>query len=491
MNRQVFEDFLRFVEFSQEDIDANLEDWIFACKQLAISEEDVIEAQQHYIPDNWDIQYKGVRMIIGAIIRETIDLCKANQYKAEGKKIVYGILPAILSNYLAIKKSGGDDVYVAFPDIFLAKVLNAFFHRLEPMLSSAEESGMSYGCRHCALNKARITARDQGIIPNPDIIWTWGLNCDEGPKTDEYINCLIDEGWNVEITRIPHDTYWGDDDSQDMERVEYLADQLNYSKKRVEEAIGFKITDESIKAAGADSMGYAMKIAQLNTLAMKADPFPIGGNVLSILGSPLSMPYNTGLKHMSDAVVELTKEVKAAIKAGEGVLPAGAPKVGVYFTPYCVPWVERIFRENGVTLAFSLISVVTPKALSKPAKFKNDPYRSVAEGWLRGAAGGNMGAEFDSWVDKVETFKPDAMLMGFFDFDRWLGAHQKMGAKYMEEKTDVPVFYVEADFWDDRDYSMEALRTRIESICQIAKIQKVKTDKKKALAAAEAAKTEG
>ena len=223
-----------------------------------------------------------------------------------------------------------------------------------------------------------------------------------------------------------------------------------------------------------------MKVAQLNQMAMKADPFPIGGNVLSILGSPMSMPYNTGMHYMGDAVDMLIKEVKEAISKGEGVLPKGAPKVGVYFTPYCVPWVERIFRENGVCLAFSLISVASPKSLTRPYLFKDDPYRSVAEGWLRGAAGGNMGSEFESWVEKVETFKPDAMLMGFFDFDRWLGAHHKMGAKYVEEKTGVPVFYIEADFWDDRDYSSEALRTRIESICQVAKYQKARKDRLKA-----------
>jgi hypothetical protein len=480
MNKKTYEDFLRFAVFSEEEIAANLDDWIFACNQLGISEDDVRYAMETYIPENWDVKYVGVRKILGAVIRETIDLCKANEYKRQGKKIVYGILPAILTNYLAIKMSGGDDVYVAFPDIFLAKVLNGFFHRLEPMLSCAENSGMSYGCRHCALNKTRISAREKGIIPTPDIIWTWGLNCDEGPKTDEYINCMVDPDWKVEITRIPHDTYWGDDDSQDLERIEYLSDQINYSLKKVEETIGITVTPESIKAAGAEAMKYAMKVAQLNQIAMKADPFPIGGNVLSILGSPMSMPYNTGLKYMNDAIDTLLVEVKQAIANGEGVLPKGAPKVGVYFTPYCVPWVERLFRENGVCLAFSLISVATPQSLARPAKFRGDPYRTVAEGWLRGAAGGNMGAEFESWVDKVNTFKPDAMLMGFFDFDRWLGAHHKMGAKYVEEKTGVPVFYVEADFWDDRDYSKEALRTRVESICQVAKIQKAKRDRLKA-----------
>ena len=42
----------------------------------------------------------------------------------------------------------------------------------------------------------------------------------------------------------------------------------------------------------------------------------------------------------------------------------------------------------------------------------------------------------------------------------------------MQERTGVPSYYIEADFWDDRDYSPEALKTRIESVCQIIKMRK-------------------
>ena len=64
------------------------------------------------------------------------------------------------------------------------------------------------------------------------------------------------------------------------------------------------------------------------------------------------------------------------------------------------------------------------------------------------------------------------MLFGLFDFDRWLGPHQRILAKIIEEKAKIPSFYVEGDYWEDRDYSQEALRTRIESICEIMKMRK-------------------
>ena len=46
-----------------------------------------------------------------------------------------------------------------------------------------------------------------------------------------------------------------------------------------------------------------------------------------------------------------------------------------------------------------------------------------------------------------------------------------MQAKIVEETLHIPCFYIEADFWDDREYSPEALRTKIESICQVFKMR--------------------
>ena len=42
----------------------------------------------------------------------------------------------------------------------------------------------------------------------------------------------------------------------------------------------------------------------------------------------------------------------------------------------------------------------------------------------------------------------------------------------MEKKTKLLVFYIEGDVWEDRDYSPEALRARIESIAEIVKMRK-------------------
>ena len=104
----------------------------------------------------------------------------------------------------------------------------------------------------------------------------------------------------------------------------------------------------------------------------------------------------------------------------------------------------------------------------------DDPYMATAESWLRMGTGAssNAGYEAEQIYEKLETFGADGMVLGFWDFDRWLGSHHRLLAKMIEEKTKLPVFYIEGDAWEDRDYSPEALRTRIESICEIVKMRK-------------------
>ena len=208
----------------------------------------------------------------------------------------------------------------------------------------------------------------------------------------------------------------------------------------------------------------------LTRLNAEADPQPLRGSALVNFCHPFSMPFNTGIEYMEDALDTMIEEVKVEVAAGRGIYPKGAPKVGAYFIPYAVPWVDKIFMENGVATSSSLTMIPSAKQLIPPSG--TDLYQNIAEQWLRMVFGMGCHVEIKTWIEKVKRAKPDALLMGFFDYDRWLGQMHKMGAREVEKATGVPTFYIEADFFDDRDYSQEALRTRIESISQVIKMRK-------------------
>lgn len=469
MGKDIYENFLRLTGFEENEMSEYLPEWRKASEKLGLTKEDIRFATEEWIPSHFEVGLEGIRKFIGSRIREVIDITKANEYKKRGVKIVYGILPAILDYYYALKLTAPDKVYVSFPDIFLVTTLNAFFHKLNPYLDEAERTGFSYGCRHCALNKTRYAAHRLGLIPAPDISWIWGFICDEGPKTDEFIQVYYDPGWKTYFTRIPHDQPLGTVEDEVVERVEYLASQMRDGFEFVQKEIGIKVPDEKIKEVQSIRRRYSIKLAELYRL-MAVDPPPLSGEICNFFYEPLATPYNTGIRWMENALDILVKEIGQRVAKKEGILPKGAPKLMVYFLPHSLPWVAKIFERSGVGVPLSVFYVLSKKELSPPTF--EDPYMAAAQAWFRRGNRVNVGYEAEQICEKLETYGADGMVFGFFDFDRWWGAHHRLLARMIEEKTKLPVFYIEGDVYEDRDYSQEALRTRIESICEIIKMRK-------------------
>jgi benzoyl-CoA reductase/2-hydroxyglutaryl-CoA dehydratase subunit BcrC/BadD/HgdB len=469
MAKDIYEDFLRLTGFEEGEMSEYLPAWHKASEKLGLTKDDIKFATEKQVPTYFAIELEGIRKLLGSFIKEVIDLTKANEYKERGVKIVYGILPALLHYYYALKLTAPDKVFVSFPDIFLNMVASVFFHKINPFLEEAERTGIPYGCRHCALNKTRYAARRLGIIPSPDISWIWGFICDEGPKTDEFIRIYHTPTWKTYITRIPHDQPLGTVEDEVIDRVEYLANQMRDGFESVQKEIGIKVADEKINEVINMWQRYAAKVSELSFL-MAADPQPLGAVNARLFWEPLSLPFNTGIEAVEKALDITIREVKQRVDNKEGMLPKGAPKLMVYTVPVNLPWIAKMFEENGVGIPFSEAFTLSRKQLQPPTF--EDPYMAAAEGWLRMSMSVNPGYQAEQICEKLVTHKADGMVFGLMDFDRWLGSSHRLLARIVEEKTKLPVFYIEGDIWEDRDYSQEALRTRIESICEIVKMRK-------------------
>jgi benzoyl-CoA reductase/2-hydroxyglutaryl-CoA dehydratase subunit BcrC/BadD/HgdB len=469
MAKDIYEDFLRLTGFEEDEMSEYLPQWRKASERLGLTEDDVKFAVEKQLPTYFAIELEGIRKLLGCFVKETIDLTKANEYKEQGVKIVYGILPAILHFYYALKLTAPDKVYVSFPDIFLTLVMNGLFHKLAPYLEEAEKTGIPYGCRHCALNKTRYAAFRLGIIPPPDISWIWGFICDEAPKTDEFIRIYHDPEWKTYITRLPHDQPLGTVEDEVIDRVEYLANQMRDGFESAQKEIGIKVSEEKINEVIAIWQRYATKLSELAQL-MATDPQPLGVISARPFWEPLFCPFNIGLEPIEKALDIIIKEIKQRVAKNEGILPKGAPKLMIYSIHPSVPWIAKMFEDNGVGIPFPEFFTLTKKQLTPPTF--EDPYMAAAEGWLRTSGMVNPGYQAEQICEKMVTLKVDGMVMGLMDFDRWLGSSHRLLARMIEEKTKLPVFYIEGDNWDDRDYSQEALKTRIESICEIVKMRK-------------------
>ena len=464
-----YENFLRLMGFEEDEMSKYVPEWRKASEKIGLTEEDIEFATKEFLPANYDMELKGVRKLLGCYIKETIELAKANEYKQKGVKVLYGILLAITHYYAALKMAAPDKIYVSFPDILLVTTLQCFFHKLNPYLEEAEKAGIPYGCRHCALNKTRYVGRKSGLLPPPDVSWIWGFTCDEGPKTDEFIRLYLDPEWKTYISRLPHDATLGTVEDEDDERVAYLAAQMRDGFEFTQKGLGVTVKEETLKKVIDDFQRYLNKLDVLYQL-MGSDPQPLSGQEGQFFAETLIRPFNIGQEPLEEALDIVIDEIKERVAKKQGILPPGAPKLMSNFVPIYIPWLVKTFEQNGVGLTY-LEGFMPSKKQLQPPRFE-DPFMAVAETWLKQSYAVNPGYKADLMAEKINARGVDGMVFGFFDFDRWLGSDHKLLSKMVREKANVPVFYIEGDLFDDRDYSPEALRTRIESICEIVKMRK-------------------
>jgi benzoyl-CoA reductase/2-hydroxyglutaryl-CoA dehydratase subunit BcrC/BadD/HgdB len=471
MQESIYKEFLQLAGFDQEEIATCLPEWIVAAKKLGLTAEDMHYAVREWLPKHWNLELAGIRKCIGLYIREVMEITKLHQHKQNGIKVIFGSLPALPFIFQAIKRIGGNEVFVSYPDICLVTVLGSFFHKPSVFIEKVDSCTIHAGCSHCGLVKTRLGAKMTQLIPSPDVIWSWGIACNEAPKMDELINCYLNTDWNAVFSSVPHDTYLGEVEEENEERCAYIAAQIRDGQKQIEKVTGIVVSEEQIRSSLEFVDRFMRKVHYLHDLACHADPQPLSGNELSLIGQMMTLPFNTGFAYVEEALDLTIKEVEMLIAQKKGPLPAGAPRLGCYFIPFCVPWVERMFRENGVNLSFSTFYAATRK-LMKPTKYQ-DPYEIMAAKMLRMPGIVNIAYELDLTFEIIKELHPDAMLQGFYNFDRWMGVHHRITTKGVEEEMKIPHFYIEGNMWDDRAYRTEDLKTRVESISHFLKMNKM------------------
>jgi benzoyl-CoA reductase/2-hydroxyglutaryl-CoA dehydratase subunit BcrC/BadD/HgdB len=464
-DEELYEKFMEQCGFEKDEISEQMPLLQKALKKLLIEPEDINLAVNKFIPEFFDISLKGVRKLLRAYIRELMDLTRAKEYKEQGVKVVYGILPANTLLYQAIKQVAPEKIYISFPDIFIATMINALFHKIAPYLELAEAHGMDRGTIHCALNKVRYAAHILEIIPPADLSWIWGFICDEAPKCEELIHHLF--GTKFYLVRASHDTPLGSREDEDDERIEFIAKEYRDGFEKLQEILDIEVTQKVLKEAMDIRSEYSKKVFKISEL-MKNDPMPLSGVDNSLVYLPLAVPLNTGFKDLSEALDILIDELEERVKKGEGILPKGSPRImHQLIHPVGCPWVIKTMEEFGVGVPYPETLLLSPKEL-KPSRF-SDPYMAAAEVWLRMSTRVNEKYRAEQMCEKIRFYNIDGVLFFGFDFDRWWGSGVPMVKKIVEETTGVPTIHIEGNIWEDRDYSQEGIRIRLETFAEILK----------------------
>lgn len=470
-NNTAYRELLEFCEFSDSEIEEFLPVWEEGCRQFGLAAADIDYALHKYMPQYWDLSLRGVRLCIGAFIREIIEMFRIRSYVDRGDAVIYCNMPVHPACVCANKIAGGEHLHICQPDFLIASVLEPLFSR-RFSASISDISCLSGDCMHCEMNRYRIEAQMSGVLPAPSVTWNWGLFCNEGPKSEEYLSIMDDsQGWNYVVTTFPHDAGIKTREAEDDGRVAYLAGRLRESQKELTRYTGIEVSDDNVRQALNGYMRFVSKLEVLTDLVCKSDPQPISCNDFTLLCALQHAAVNIGVKYFEAALDALIEEVQERVSRGQGILPKGSAKVACHFTPYCIPWFEKAFRENGIAVSYSLFFGPASKQLR--CGEDEDVYKTIVRHWLTNPSAVNMGDESEMIVEMLDDNPVDGVIYGFFSFDRWIGGIQKTMAKIVEDRTGISHYYIEGDFWNDSKYTLEERLSRIENICYHIRIKQL------------------
>lgn len=419
------------------------------------------------VQKNFDLELLGIRKALGVWLKELFDVVLARE---EGKKVIYFGYPPFQYIGLVIKAATGskDDFYVGCPEVVLCQTLGQIFDKLHPILEEGETKGLAPGHAMCSLLQIKNGALAKGMLPIPDMSIATSYFCDMGPKADELMQYRY--GYPVQYVDSCLDSPWGEWPAFDPEKVRYLGTQVNDLFRSLKDLFGLEITEEIWNSARFLAGRLYLATNQLNQY-LTADPVPLG-----VADSELIINFPMGctgiaMEEGAEAVEILTREVGERVEKGIGVVPKNAPRVALTFQSLIDPVFNQMIGEVG--LAVPVVAVLLPPPPSPTAHDYPTLGEKRAEKAMHAGAYHSSYGLIKRMEESLKFAQVDGMIYNYQFSCRPLACNSKLLKWHIEKETGLPTLLLDMDFYDDRNYSAAALRTRLEAFCEMLKARKV------------------
>jgi hypothetical protein len=465
-----YDELLKLCGFEDEEINEEKPRIEKAFQKLELGPEDMNRAVP-WVRENNHVELVGVRKLLRIWILELIDLVLA---KDEGKKLVYSGFPTISPGPgWAIKATDPEGIYSASPDVILCRTLGQIFNKLNPILEAGEEHGLPPGHALCSLLQVRAGGMAKGIIPVPDLAFGSSYFCDMGSKADE----LFRETYGHRAVYIDGsmDSAWGEYPDFLPERVKFLGAQLDKATNIIKEVLGVEVTPESWQKVNDITGRFFHSLGQLVQLTL-TDPLPIS---TVATGTALELYYGCTGRAMTDgpqAMDILVKEVKQRVDKGIGILEKGTPRVLIGINNLSDPRITHMFEEAGLA-PIATGMAIRPDFVTRKARAPEGTYTTHgeirAEQELIDGMWHSSYASLQRHIEEVMAWKPDGVIDVYL-FSCRPAALESHNYKLAAEKTGIPHLPLEIDLYDTRNYSAEALRTKVETFADMLRARKAR-----------------
>lgn len=401
-----------------------------AAEYFEITPNDILAAAGA-LPENHDLKYRGVRLLISACLEEFASL-----FENEKRELCEVTVPAPPILIYALQEAN-PEVHFTSGAFFCQFVLRGLFLHREPIdLTSCSK-------RCCGLNKLRQRLFLEPPIKCPERLLQFGVLCDECVKASESLcgttkqlsltfpkQCRFDSGFATKKAE------------------EFISQLCLY--------FGTEILPEHKKAAFS-MYGRLMKAEnRLSELIARNDGTALKGNSLALAQSVQLMS--------ADRVGAMVESLKTLISELEHEPPTkkAAQRIYCFFIPLLQPEIDSRFRENGVELVGGAAFIQ-----GRVSPGFDLPYMLAA--WLEAMSiRRSTKEECAAIAQNMQLYGCKTYMTGAFGFDRWLGAAVPLQRRILKEEHGINTVLLDVDFWSE-SCMFGSFESRIDGICATEK----------------------
>ncbi|CAN5197335.1 2-hydroxyacyl-CoA dehydratase subunit D [soil metagenome] len=399
------------------------------------------------------------------------ELSTANE---TGKKVVYTFVPGNLTELIL-----SFDMLPVYPEINALQ--SGMRKKSAAYIREAEKLGFSEDV--CTYVKCDIGMMINGNIgptgeklPKPDLLLLSYTGCFTFMKWFENLERLY-PGVPVAMLHTPYQ----EDGKMTPEQIEYMVKQLKEDVIPKMEAISGKKYDEKRLSAIMENSVKAEDLLVKVLESAKHKPSPIDAYFAGVYYiGPIFTAFR-GTEAAVNYYSELYKEVQERIRLGLGpITPEGEIVEEKYRLVVEGPPNWTNFREFW-KIFYDMGAVIVASSYTKVGGvydmgFRHDP-KTPLESLSRYCMGCytnmNLPQRVNLLADYVKDYKADGFLINSIKSCNSFSAGQLMIMREIEQRSEVPVGFIESDLVDPRYFSYANIKNRLESYFQMLEQRKM------------------
>ena len=454
---------LALCAFTDEELEVQRPRIQQAFERAGLTDEDA-EGGVRRITRYFDLNLIGIRRCIGIFLTMFADLVLARVEKR--KKIIYSEWPLPVVIIDAIWRADPDNL-VAMPGMVCNVVLGQFLGKLASITEAGEQVGQPAGQAHCPLYQTHIGAISRGIAPAPDLEVVAGYTCEPPTAAMQMFGDLH----NIPVISIDGcvDGEWGKWPQPSPDQIQYMSAQIDNGLARAEQLLNKPVTDELKQGAIKDRVRANIPYQTMLELIAKSDPQPVSQVDASLIFWLINMPLLPAMAQKTAQAIDLVcSEVKERVDKGIGILPKGSPRIYISFVTATDPSVMKLFEDSGLSIPCTFMcwqpSVVRYK--TPYTNFSDKIAGTIQKTGLYCSTWGFL----EQTLQYPRELKVDGAIVCFSTSCRLYTIPPLMMKKALrKEYDDFPVLVLEGEVYDNRNYSAEQIRTRVETFAQLIK----------------------